>query len=74
MSDEENAQLRERLARIEETQEAHGRRMDIVQGDIRAIRSVLDQLNGGKKLIFAIFALIGAVAAFVGVDRVSRGG
>lgn len=61
------AKLRERVARIEESQENQDRRLEIIQDDIRAIRSVLDQMSGGKKTVLLIFALIGAVAAAAGV-------
>lgn len=65
MSPSEEAALRERLARIEEWSLNMNNRMDIVQTDIRAIRTALDQMNGGKRVAFAIFAAIGAVTTFL---------
>ncbi len=65
MSEASEAQFRERLARLEEQMENQAARMDIVQTDIRAIRSALDQMNGGKRLLLGIFAAIGAVAAII---------
>ncbi len=56
---------RERLARIEEWSLNMNNRMDIVQVDIRAIRTALDQMNGGKRVAFAIFAAIGAITTFI---------
>lgn len=65
MSEASEAQIRERLARLEEQMENQATRMGIVQGDIRAIRTVLDQMSGGRKLVMTTFAAIGAVAAIV---------
>jgi hypothetical protein len=65
MSEASEAQLRERLARLEEQMENQAARMDIVQTDIRAIRSALDQMSGGRKLVMTVFAAIGAFAAVV---------
>lgn len=72
MSDEEMAQLRERVARIEETQENQDRRLDIIQSDIRVIRTFIDQMRGGKMTVMILFALIGAAAALFGIS-VSKG-
>lgn len=65
MSPNDEAALRERLARIEEWSLNMNNRMDIVQKDIRAIRTSLDQMNGGKRVAFAIFAAIGALTTFL---------
>lgn len=65
MTESEHAKYGERLARLEEQMEGQGKRMDIVQVDIRAIRTVLDQMNGGKRLLFGIFAAVGAIATFI---------
>lgn len=73
VQNEELAAVRERLARLEEQAENQAARMDIVQRDIRAIRSALDQMNGGKRLLLGIFAAIGALvtaaAAIVGIVK-----
>jgi hypothetical protein len=65
MSEASEAQIRERLARLEEQNENQAKRMDIVQSDIRAIRTVIDQMGGGRKLVMTVFAAIGAIAAIV---------
>ena len=67
MSEASEAQIRERLARLEEQNENQAKRMDIVQSDIRAIRTVIDQMGGGRKLVMTLFAAIGAFAGAVAV-------
>jgi len=61
--DHEGGIYRERLARIEEWSQNMDNRMDIVQTDLRSIRKVLDQVNGGKMLILGILAVLGTIAS-----------
>lgn len=63
MSEGEILQLRERLARLEESAGNQERRLDIVQSDIRVIRSILDQMNGGKRAFLWICGAVGGVLA-----------
>lgn len=63
MSEGDILQLRERLARLEESAENQERRLDIVQSDIRVIRSILDQMNGGKRAFLWICGAVGGVLA-----------
>jgi len=64
--DNAHASYRERLARLEEAVATIKSNQESQDQKLTSIKTTLDQMTGGKKMLLAIFAIVGAIGAVIG--------